>query len=235
MNYDYVGKGVTRLDGIEKVTGEAKYVHDIKLQGMLYAKVKTSPYAHALIKSIDISKAKALPGVKAVLTGKDAYQKLGIYMIDRPILACDKVRYYGEAVAAVAAIDIEIAEKAIELIDVVYEELPVVQDVEEALKEESPLVHEDISSNKWMENVFSPIIGTNIANLFKIRKGNPEKAFEEADIIVENTFTQPQVLHVPMETHNVIGKWSVGNKIKVWSSAQAPFAIRDLMLSLIHI
>ncbi|MDU5106689.1 xanthine dehydrogenase family protein molybdopterin-binding subunit [Clostridium sp.] len=229
MNYDYVGKGVTRLDGIEKVTGEAKYVHDIKLQGMLYAKVKTSPYAHALIKSIDISKAKALPGVKAVLTGKDAYQKLGIYMIDRPILACDKVRYYGEAVAAVAAIDIEIAEKAIELIDVVYEELPVVQDVEEALKEESPLVHEDISSNKWMENVFSPVIGTNIANLFKIRKGNPEKGFEEADIIVENTFTQPQVLHVPMETHNVIGKWSVGNKIKVWSSAQAPFAIRDLM------
>ncbi|MDV4151407.1 xanthine dehydrogenase family protein molybdopterin-binding subunit [Clostridium sp. AL.422] len=229
MNYDYVGKGVTRLDGIEKVTGEAKYVHDIKLQGMLYAKIKTSPYAHALIKSIDISKAKALPGVKAVLTGKDAYQKLGIYMIDRPILACHKVRYYGEAVAAVAAIDIETAEKAIELIDVFYEELPVVQDVEEALKEESPLVHEDISSNKWMENVFSPVIGTNIANLFKIRKGDPEKGFEEADIIVENTFTQPQVLHVPMETHNVIGKWSVGNKIKVWSSAQAPFAIRDLM------
>mgnify|MGYP003410168002 CR=1 FL=1 len=116
MKYDYVGKGVTRLDGIEKVTGEAKYVHDIKLQGMLYAKVKTSPYAHALIKSIDISKAKALPGVKAVLTGKDASQKLGIYMIDRPILACDKVRYYGEAVAAVAAIDIEIAEKLVEKI-----------------------------------------------------------------------------------------------------------------------
>ena len=229
MKYDYVGKGVTRLDGTEKVTGQAQYVNDIKLQGMLYAKIKTSPYAHALIKSIDISKAKALPGVKAVLTGKDAYQKLGIYMIDRPILACHKVRYYGEAVAAVAAIDLETAEKAIGLIEIVYEELPVVQDVEEALKPESPLVHEDITSNKWMENVFSPVIGTNIANLFKIRKGNLEKGFEEADIVVENTFTQPQVLHVPMETHNVIAKWSVGNKIKVWSSAQAPFAIRDLM------
>lgn len=229
MNYGYVGEGVARLDGIEKVTGQALYVHDIKLQGMLYAKIKTSPYAHALIKSIDVSKAKALPGVKAVLTGKDAYQKLGIYMIDRPILAWHKVRYFGEAVAAVAAIDIETAEKAIELIEVVYEELPVVQDVEEALKPESPLVHEDIASNKWMENVFSPVIGTNIANLFKIRKGNLEKGFEEADLIVENIFTQPQVLHVPMETHNVIAKWSVGNKIKVWSSAQAPFAIRDLM------
>lgn len=229
MNYDYVGKGVTRLDGTEKVTGEAQYVHDIKLQGMLYAKIKTSKYAHALIKSIDTSKAKALPGVKAVLTGKDAYQKLGIYMVDRPILAVNKVRYYGEAVAAVAAINLEIAEKAVDLIEVVYEELPVVQDVEEALKPESPLVHEDIASNKWMENVFSPVIGTNIANLFKIRKGDIEKGFEEADFIVENTFTQPQVLHVPMETHNVIAKWSVGNKIKVWSSAQAPFAIRDLM------
>lgn len=235
MNYNYVGKGVTRLDGSEKVTGEAIYVHDIKLQGMLYAKIKTSPYAHALIKSIDISKAKALPGVKAVLTGKDAYQKLGIYMIDRPILACNKVRYYGEAVAAVAAIDIETAEKAVDLIEVVYEELPVVQNVEEALKEESPLVHEDIASNKWMENVFSPVIGTNIANLFKIRNGNLEKGFDEADLIVENTFTQPQVLHVPMETHNVIAKWSVGNKIKVWSSAQAPFAIRDLMSAALEI
>lgn len=229
MNYDYVGKGVTRLDGIEKVTGEAQYVHDIKLQGMLYAKIKTSPYAHALIKSIDISKAVALPGVKAVLTGKDAYQKLGIYMVDRPILAGDKVRYYGEAVAAVAALDLETAEKAVDLIKVVYEELPVVQDVEEALKPDSPLVHEDIASNSWMENVFSPVIGTNIANLFKVRKGDLDKGFEESDLIIENTFTQPQVMHVPMETHNVIAKWSVGNKIKVWSSAQAPFAIRDLM------
>lgn len=229
MDYDYVGKGISRLDGIEKVTGEAQYVHDIKLQGMLYAKVKTSPYAHARILSIDTSKAKALFGVKAILTGAEASQKLGIYMVDRPILAVGKVRYFGEAVAAVAAIDIDTAEKAIELIEVVYEELPVIQEVEEALKPDAVLVHEEMASNKWIENVFSPEIGTNIANHFKLRKGNLEKGFEEADLIVENKFTQPQVLHIPLETHNVVAKWGNGDKIKVWSSAQAPFAIRDLM------
>lgn len=229
MNYDYVGKGISRLDGIEKVTGEALYVHDMKLQGMLYAKVKTSPYAHARILSIDTSKAKALTGVKAILTGAEASQKLGIYMVDRPILAVGKVRYFGEAVAAVAAIDIDTAEKAVELIEVTYEELPVVQEVEEALKKDAVLVHEDMANNKYIENVFNPEIGTNVANHFKLRKGNIEKGFGEADLIVENKFTQPQVLHIPLETHNVIAKWGNGDKIKVWSSAQAPFAIRDLM------
>ncbi|MFL0246187.1 xanthine dehydrogenase family protein molybdopterin-binding subunit [Candidatus Clostridium stratigraminis] len=229
MNYDYVGKGISRLDGIEKVTGEAQYVHDIKLQGMLYAKVKTSPYAHARIISIDTSKAKALAGVKAVLTGAEASQKLGIYMVDRPILAVGKVRYFGEAVAAVAAIDLDTAEKAVELIEVIYEELPVIQQVEDALRKDAVLVHEDMANNKYIENVFNPEIGTNVANHFKLRKGNIEKGFEEADVIVENKFTQPQVLHVPLETHNVIAKWGNGDKIKVWSSAQAPFAIRDLM------
>ncbi|MFL0267536.1 xanthine dehydrogenase family protein molybdopterin-binding subunit [Candidatus Clostridium radicumherbarum] len=229
MDYNYVGKGISRLDGIEKVTGEAQYVHDIKLQGMLYAKVKTSPYAHARIISIDTSKAKELPGVKAVLTGAEASQKLGIYMVDRPILAVGKVRYFGEAVAAVAAIDLDTAEKAVELIEVTYEELPVIQEVEEALKKDAVLVHEDMANNKYIENVFNPEIGTNVANHFKLRKGNIEKGFEEADLIVENKFAQPQVLHVPLETHNVVAKWGSGDKIKVWSSAQAPFAIRDLM------
>jgi CO/xanthine dehydrogenase Mo-binding subunit len=229
VDYDFVGKGISRLDGIEKVTGEAQYVHDMKLVGMLYAKIKTSPYAHALIKSIDTSKAKALPGVKAVLTGAEAFQKLGIYMVDRPVLATEKVRYFGEAVAAVAAVDLDIAEKAIDLIEVIYEELPVVQEVEEALKPNTILVHEEMANNKWIENVFNPEIGTNVANHFKLRKGNIEKGFEEADLIIENKFTEPQVLHIPLETHNVVAKWGTGDKIKVWSSAQAPFAIRDLM------
>lgn len=229
MDLNYIGKGIERLDGIEKVTGEAEYVHDMKLKGMIYGKMKTSPYAHALIKSIDVSKAKALPGVKAVLTGEEASQKLGIYMVDRPILAVGKVRYFGEAVAAVAAIDLDTAEKAVELIEIEYEELPVVQEVEEAIKPGATLVHENLGTYKWIENVFNPEPGTNIANHFKLRKGNIEKGFEEADLIVENTFSQPQVLHIPLETHNVIAKWGSGDKIKVWSSAQSPFAVRDLM------
>ena len=87
MDYNYVGKGIPRIDGVEKVTGEAQYVQDMILKGMLYARIKTSPYAHALIKKIDVSKARELPGVKAILTGEQAYQKLGIYIVDKPILA----------------------------------------------------------------------------------------------------------------------------------------------------
>jgi CO/xanthine dehydrogenase Mo-binding subunit len=228
MDNKYVGKAVPRVDGVEKVTGEAEYVQDMKLPGMLYAKLKTSIHAHARIKNIDISKAKALPGVKAVLTGNEAYYKLGIYMVDKPILAVDKVRYYGEAVAAVAAVDIETAERAVRLIEIEYEQLPVLQDVEMAFSEKSVLVHEHIENYKWIENVFFPQPGTNIANHFKLRKGNLEEGFAKADLILENKFYQPQVLHVPLETHAVIAKWGSGDRIKIWSSAQSPFAVRDL-------
>ena len=228
MSHEYVGKGISRHDGVEKVTGDAEYVQDMKFSGMLYARLKTSTQAHATIKKIDISKAKALPGVKAVITGADAYQRLGIYMVDRSILAVDKVRYYGEAVAAVAAIDYDTAERAVELIEVEYEVLPVLQDVEEAVKPGAILVHPDLASYRTIPGVYFPEGGTNIANHFKVRKGNLEKGFAEADLILENKFVQPQVLHVPMETHSVIAKWSAGDKIKIWSSAQSPFAIRDL-------
>lgn len=228
MKYDYIGKGITRHDGIEKVTGDAEYVQDMKMAGMLYAKLKTSTEAHALIKKIDISKAKALPGVKAVITGAEAYQKLGIYIVDRSSIAVDKVRYYGEVVAAVAAIDIDTAEKAVELIEVEYERLPILQDVEEAIKPDAILIHENLKDYKTIEGVYFPQPGTNIANHFKLRKGDVEEGFKEADYIIENKYEQPQVLHVPMETHSVIAKWGIGDKIKIWSSAQSPFAIRDL-------
>lgn len=228
MKEKYIGAAIPRIDGVEKVTGEAQYVTDLKFPGMLYAKLKTSPYAHALIKSIDTSRAKNLKGVKAVLTGADASQKLGIYMVDKSILAVSKVRYYGEAVAAVAAVDIETAQRAVELIEVEYEPLPIVQDVEEAIKPGATLVHEEMVENKWIQNVFFPEIGTNIANHFKIRKGNIEEAFSKADLIVENKFYQPQVLHMPLETHSVIAKWGADDKIKIWTSAQSPFAVRDL-------
>lgn len=228
MDYNYVGKGIPRVDGIEKVTGEAQYVQDMSFPGMLYAKIKTSPFAHALIKKIDVSKAKALPGVKAVLTGEQAYQKLGLYIVDKPILAVGKVRYFGEAVAAVAAVSIDIAEKAIELIEVEYEPLPVLLDVLEAVKPNPILIHEDLENYKTIPGVFFPEAHTNISNHFKLRKGDIEKGFEEADLIIENKFNVPQVLHVPLETHAVIVKWGTGDKIKIWSSAQSPYTLRYL-------
>lgn len=228
MDYKYIGKGIPRIDGVEKVTGEAEYVQDMSFNGMLYAKIKTSPYAHALIKKIDISKAKKLPGVKAILTGQQAYQKLGIYIVDKAILAVDKVRYFGEAVAAVAAVDIDTAEKAIELIEIEYEPLKALLDVEEAVKPDAILIHEDLGNYKTIPDVFFPEPGTNISNHFKLRKGDIDKGFAEADFIIENKFHVPQILHVPMETHAVIAKWGIGDKIKIWTSAQSPYTVRSL-------
>lgn len=228
MNFNYVGNSIPRVDGIEKVTGEAQYVQDMSSKGMLYAKLKTSPYAHALIKNIDVSRARSLPGVKAVLTGKQAYQKLGIYIVDKSILAVDKVRYFGEAVAAVAAVSLDIAEKAVNLIEVEYESLPVMLDVEEAVKPGSILIHPDLKNYRTIPDVFFPEADTNIANHFKLRKGNIEKGFDESDLIVENKFKVPQILHVPLETHAVIARWGTGDKIKIWSSAQSPYTLRNL-------
>jgi CO/xanthine dehydrogenase Mo-binding subunit len=225
---NYIGESVTRHDAYDKVTGAAVFTGDVKLAGMLYARMKTSPHVHARIVSIDTSKASALPGVRAIITGAQAHHKVGIYMQDRSVVAQDKVRYYGEVVAAVAADSEEIAAEAVRLIEVVYEELAVVNDVCEAIKPESPLVHEGLGGYKWTEGVFFPQVGTNIASLIKVRKGDIDAGFAAADVIIESTYTQPQVFHIPLETHATIVQWLPGNRIKIHSSAQSPFAIRDL-------
>lgn len=227
-NYQYISKSVQRHDGYDKVTGTAAYVADIKVNGLLHAAIKTSPHAHAKILSIDTAKAEALPGVRAVLTGRQGAAKLGIYMVDRSIIATDKVRYFGEVVAAVAAVDEETARNAVELIEVEYEPLPAVLDVKEAVKPDSPLVHEKLGEYSHTKGVFFPIPGTNVASNIKIRKGNVEEAFKRADLVLENTYEQPQVFHIPLETHCTIVQWSVGDKIKIHSSSQSPFSIRDL-------
>jgi CO/xanthine dehydrogenase Mo-binding subunit len=226
--YQYIGKSVKRHDGYEKVTGTAPYVADLKMNGLLHARVKTSPYAHANILSIDTKKAEALPGVRAVITGRQGANKLGIYMQDRSIIAVGKVRHFGEVVAAVAAVDAETAQKAVDLIDVQYEPLPTVLDVREAVKPNSPLVHEKLGEYAHVKGVFFPIPGTNVASHIKVRKGNAEEAFKKADLIIENTYEQPQVFHIPLETHGTIVQWGIGDKIKIYSSSQSPFSIRDL-------
>ncbi len=226
--YRYIGKSVPRHDGFEKVTGTAPYVADLKLNGLLHARLKTSPHAHARILSIDTGKAEALPGVRAVITGRQGAAKLGIYMVDRSIIATDKVRYFGEVVAAVAAEDPETAAKAVDLIEVEYEPLPAVLDVKEAVKPESPLVHEKLGEYSHIKGVFFPVAGTNISSHIKVRKGDVEEAFRRADVVLENVFEQPQVFHIPLETHGTIVQWGIGNKIKIHSSSQSPFSIRDL-------
>jgi CO/xanthine dehydrogenase Mo-binding subunit len=226
--YRYIGKNAKRLDGIGKVTGQAQYAGDIKLNGMLYAKMKTSPHAHARIVSIDTSKAEALPGVRAVIDGRQGAAKLGIYMQDRSIIATDRVRYAGEVVAAVAADTLRIAEAAIDLIEVEYEPLPLVLDVREAVKPDATLIHPDLGSYSHSEGVFFPEPGTNVANHMRIRRGDLEAGFAEADLIMENTFSQAQVYHIPLETHVTIVQWGMDDRIKIWCSGQSPFSVRDL-------
>ncbi|GAF90201.1 unnamed protein product, partial [marine sediment metagenome] len=140
----YVGKSALRVDGVRKVTGFSRYTDDLKLSGMLYTRIKKSPYPHAKILKIDTSKAEKLPGVKVVITGKDVPIRVGLYLEDKTFLAIDKVRFIGEPVAAVAAESEEIAEEAVSLIEADYEKLSAVFSPLDGIKPDAPLIHEDL-------------------------------------------------------------------------------------------
>lgn len=228
MTNKMVGHDLKRVDGLEKVTGAAKYVDDIQLAGTLVGKVLRSDRPHAKILSIDTSKAKALKGVKAVVTGQDFPYNVGIYMVDQYIFAMEKVRFVGEPIAAVAAENEKIAEEALKLINVQYEDLTPVYDVDEAYKENPVLVHENLGNYKVVKAI-NPVANTNVCNHFKVRKGDPEKGFAESAKVFENTFRVPQVQHVPMETHGAIAQVDNAGNITCWTSAQSPFAVRDLL------
>jgi CO/xanthine dehydrogenase Mo-binding subunit len=226
--FQIVGKDAPRLDASDKLTGSASYASDMVLPGMLHAKVKTSPYARAKILSIDTSKAERLVGVHAVLVGGELDYKLGLYVVDKDILAKNEVRHFGEAVAAVAAETLDIANRAIELIEVEYEPLPPVLNHVDALSPDAPLVHPNLGEYSYVEAAFTPQPGTNVANLTKLRKGDVEQGFADAEWVVEREYTNPSVQHVPMETHVTIVEWRVGDDVTIWSSAQSPFTVRNL-------
>lgn len=228
-SYKHVGQPYVRKDAVEKVTGQARYAFDLEVPGMLYAKTVHSPHARARIVSIDTSKARELVGVKAVVTGEDADITVGLYMQDKLAIATGETRYQGEVVAAVAATTEAIAEQAISLIKVEYEVLEPVRNLDDAL-EAKILVHEDIAEIKHIEGVFFPQPDSNIASLNKSLKGDPQKALKEADLVLENEFTLPAVAHVPLETHVAIVQADpYSNRIRIWTSAQSPFALRQLM------
>lgn len=221
----YVGTSVKRVDGIKKATGSLKYVDDINIPKLLHAAVLRSPYAHAKIVSIDTSEAEKLQGVKAVATGDDVKKRSGLYLEDKNFLAKDTVKFIGEAVVAVAATTREIAEEALALIKVEYEELPGVYDGLEAMKEDAPIIHPDLMEYNCAP-VFFPKAGTNISNHYKLRKGDVEKGFAEADHVVENTFYVPHVQHCPIEPHVAMAKEDPDGQLTVWCSSQSPYAVR---------
>ncbi len=207
----YVGRSVPRVDGIEKVTGKAKFVGDLMVPGMLHAKILRSPYPHARILSIDSSKAEALPGVAAVLTATDLCDLVPTYN-GRPVIAINKVRYVGEPMAAVAATDLATAEEAASLIDVQYEELPAVIGIDAARAKGTTLVHDDHPNN--------------LCSHERVERGDVKEGFARADLVVEDRFTFPMVYHYALEPHSVIAHWSE-EEVTVWSSAQHPFQVRN--------
>lgn len=217
-DFSVVGKRLPRVEGVIKATGEAKYTADLTFPGMLFGKILRSPYAHAKILNIDVSRAKKLSGVRAIITGKDT---LGISYgvrqdlpetLDELPLAMDKVRFIGDEVAAVAAVDEDIAEEVLDLIEVEYEELPAVFDPEEAMEPGAPKIHDHADYNISMERF--------------LNYGDVEKAFKESYHIREDTFTTQAVNHAPLETHGAVALVDHSGKITLWASTVGPWVLR---------
>jgi len=224
-----IGASPPRIDAHEKVTGAVQYTDDIPFgPRLLFARIKRSPHPHARIVKIDASRACALPGVVAVVTGEDYPGYIGLYLQDRHIFCRDRVRYVGDPVAGVAAISETIAENALELIDVKYEVLPAVFDPEQGAKADAPLLHPKLEDYVVAPFIF-PQNGTNISNHFKIRKGDPSEVWGICAAIVERKYTIPHIQHVPIEPHVAVALVEDSGKVTLWASSQSPFAQRNLI------
>jgi CO/xanthine dehydrogenase Mo-binding subunit len=218
-----VGQSVPRVDGVAKVTGNAKYVADLAIPGMIEGKFLRSPYAHARIRSIDTGEAEAMPGVVAVLTSKDLGD-IGPYIgrgknKDQPVIAMNRVIFTGQPVAAVAAVDHGTAEEALAKIHVDYEELPAVITVEEAMADGAPRLHDFAERNLCAHH--------------ELVKGDVEKGFAEADVIVEDEFDFPMIYHYSMEPHTTIAQVD-GDGIMIWTSTSQAFGVRQDVADVFH-
>ena len=231
--YRWIGKRPIRHDGIDKVTGRAQYGADYHLPGMLYGKALRSTFAHARIKSIDTSAARALDGVKDVITGADFPEVSAEGQIEgeapasvrdtaHNVIARDKVRYHGHAIAAVAATSAAIADAALKLIEVEYEPLPVVLDVMEACGADAPLIDESLHTND--DAATAP---SNIAKRNVFEGGDLEQGFAAADVIIEQEFDSGTVHQGYIETHACMARATESGEITLWVSSQGHFSIRD--------
>ncbi|HEY1267880.1 MAG TPA: molybdopterin cofactor-binding domain-containing protein, partial [Candidatus Binatia bacterium] len=225
-----IGKALPRVEGVGKVTGETKYAADLPFEGLLWAKVLRASLAHARIVKIDTSKATALKGVRAVLTGADVKDIfVGTRVKDQPVLARDKVRMFGDAVAAVAADTEAIAEEAIGLIDIEYEELPHVDDPVEALKPTSPLIHEDRNKYKNSPKLPEGMSGHNLQSFVVWKNGDLEAGFAKAARIFEHTFRTPLSHHGYIEPSACTVQAHPDGRAEVWASNKGPWGLREQM------
>ncbi len=225
----YVGTSPPRIDGLDKVSGAARYVDDLDFgPDLLFAAVVETPHAHAIIKRIDTSRAEALPGVVKVVTGADFPFGFGLYMKDRYVFAQDRVRFVGEQVAAVVARDEGTAKRAVQLVDVEYEVLEPVFDPVFAASEDAPLLHPELKNYPHVPWFF-PHNDTNIAHWRKTRKGDVEAAFAEADLVFEDTYTVPRFAHCAIEPHAVVSLYDRAGRLTMWSASQSPYTQRHVI------
>lgn len=226
MAYKHVGKSVPRLEGAEKVSGATRYAADIDVPGALWAKLLRSPLPHARIVGVDTSKAARLAGVRAVLSSADIPPVMtGLRMKDMPLLARERVRYVGEPVAAVAADNAEIAEEAVSLIEVRYDQLPFVTDPVEAIKPGAPVLHENPAAYKN-----APARATDLPNVQSLGQwsnGDVEAGFNKAARVFEHTFRTPLGFHAYLEPHACAVRIDADGQIEIWASNKSPFTLRD--------
>jgi 4-hydroxybenzoyl-CoA reductase alpha subunit len=223
-HFSIVGKRIPLRDAVEKAKGGVAFTSDINLQGMLYGKILRSPVPHARILNVDVSKAEKLSGVKAVVTSKDTPMikfSVSPTWADKLILADKKVRYIGDEIAAVAAVDEEIAEEALELITVEWEELPAVFDPLEAMQPGAPLLHEGVENN--------------VSRVLSMECGSVDDGFAEADVILQETFSTQAQSHCSLETHCCIATCSPTDDVHMWVNSQAPHPLRQRLAATLNI
>ncbi|MFQ5521499.1 MAG: xanthine dehydrogenase family protein molybdopterin-binding subunit, partial [Candidatus Methylomirabilia bacterium] len=219
-----IGQPLPKVDSWGKVTGDTRFADDFFLPRMAYAKLLRSPHPHALIKKIDTTRAEALPGVYAVITGHDLPPvKFGILPVsqDEETLCTEKVRFVGDPVAAVAAVDEETAERATELIDVEYEVLATIMSIEEALGQDTVRIHEYGD-------------GPNVHKAVSLEFGDVEEAFRKADLVREDVFYYEGSTHLPMEQHAAVAQWSPEGKLTLWSSTQTPHYVHRALAQVLQ-
>src|SRR5947208_9412001 len=242
-----IGLSILRPDGPDKVTGQVQYVADLNPRGLLHAKLWRSPYAHAKIVRIDVSRARALPGVRAVLTAADIpVLKKKAPTRAHAVLAIDRVVFAGQPVAAVAADELAIAEEALDLIDVQYEVLPVAADPLESMKPGAPPVAELGTEADTSEALAHGSVAgvtteaksakaVNISQQARLQRGDVAKAFAESEVVIEKTYRVPMVHQGYLEPHAVLAQWDSAGNLTLWASTQGSFNTRSEVADVLEI
>ena len=230
---EVVGRTELRVDGLEKVTGRARFLSDLSLGRKAFARVLRSMHAHARIRQLDTSRALSAPGVKAVVTGSDCPDRIGHAIRDQYPIARDKVRYWGEPIAVVIGATPEAAEAALPLIDVEYEALSAILHPRDAVEEGAPLIHESLA-DYHRDSAIHIVPDSNICHHYQLRRGDVDVAFAQAHVVVESAYWVPWIAHVQLEPHGAAVLWD-GEAFTIWSSSQSPFFIRETISTLFSI